>query len=154
VGDVKTAPRGPGGKSSPGKALCGLCGKSKKLTTTDCCCRTICDDEENYAMFSYARNSCSRNHNRYTLCGFHHNEGHPGRWQDCAKCRRDIETEMYVYYGTNEYNFEKLENPPMFHPTQCVKCSAVIKFSDGGYSQGPEGCLCPKCTEREFGKLF
>ncbi|MCI0657452.1 MAG: hypothetical protein L0170_10325 [Acidobacteria bacterium] len=151
---MKRAARGPGGKSSSEKARCGLCGKSKKLTTTDCCGRTICDDEENYVMFSYARNSCSRNHNRYTLCGFHHNEGHPGRWQDCAKCRKDIETEMYVYYGTNEHNFEKLENPPAFQPTKCGKCSAVIKLSDGGYSQGPEGYRCQKCTEREFGKLF
>lgn len=151
---MKKAARGSRGKSSTGKVRCGLCGKSKKLTATDCCGRAICDDEENYVMFSYARNSCSRNHRRFTLCGHHQNEGHSGRWQDCGKCRKDFEAEMYVYYGTNEYNFEKLENPPPFQPTQCAKCSAVIKLSEGGYSQGAQGYRCPKCTEKEFGKLF
>jgi hypothetical protein len=151
---VKKAARGPGGKPPTEKARCGLCGKAKRLTTTDCCGRTICDDEENYVMFSYARNSCSRNHNRYTLCGFHHNEGHSGRWQNCARCRNEIETEMYVHYGTNEFNFEKLESPPAFQPTKCGKCDAVIKLSDGGYSQGSEGYRCSKCSEKEFGKLF
>ncbi len=31
--------------------------------------------------------------------------------------RESFETEMYVYYGTNEYNFEVLENPPEYEPT-------------------------------------
>ena len=48
-------------------------------------------------MFSYARNSYYRNHDRYTLCAYHWHEGHEGRWQDCEACRDDIETEMYVY---------------------------------------------------------
>lgn len=47
---------------------CGLCGKKKNLTKTDCCGNWICDDEHKYVIFSYARNSCHRNHNRYTLC--------------------------------------------------------------------------------------
>ena len=59
-----------------------------------------------------ARNSCHRNHRRYTLCAFHHGEGHPGDWQTCPKCRKSFPTEIYVRYGTNEYNFVKLENPP------------------------------------------
>lgn len=152
----------PAGEKKPVRAVekrsvredsCGLCGKSKKLTTTECCGRPICDDEENYVMFSYARNSCFRNHRRYTLCAHHHNEGHGGRWQDCGTCRKDFDTEMYVYYGTNECNFEKLEDPPAFEPTRCAKCGAVIKLSEGGYSQGPEGYLCSDCTEKKFGKL-
>lgn len=121
---------------------CGLCGKSKKLVKTECCGRWICDDEDKYVMFSYARNSCSRNHGRYTLCGYHHTEEHSGRWQDCKKCRDDFETEMYVHYGTNEYNFEKLENPPAYEPTKCRRCGAVIVLADGGYSEGAKGYLC------------
>lgn len=99
---------------------CGLCGKAGKLAKTECCGQLICDDEENYVLFSYARNSCSRNHRRFTLCGYHHNEGHPGSWKDCPRCREDFKTEDYVYSGTNEYNFEKLENPPAYEPTKCA----------------------------------
>ena len=99
------------------RRCCGLCGATDNLTKTECCGQWICDDEDQYQLFSYARNSCSRNHRRYTLCGHHSTEGHEGRWQDCSKCREDIETEMYVYYGTNEYNFEKLPDPPAFEPT-------------------------------------
>ena len=56
---------------------CGLCGSTTKpLTRTACCNQWICNDEDDYVMFSYARNSCHRNHARYTLCSYHHNEGH------------------------------------------------------------------------------
>lgn len=59
------------------KRKCGLCGKSRNLTKTDCCDNWICDDEHKYVIFSYARNSCHRNHSRYTLCAYHHTEDHP-----------------------------------------------------------------------------
>jgi hypothetical protein len=67
---------------------CGLCGKTKHLGKTGCCGQWICNDESNYVVLSYARNSCARNHRRMTLCGFHSGEGHPGHWQDCKKCRK------------------------------------------------------------------
>ena len=102
-----------------------MCGKTKNLTKTECCGNSICDDEHNYQLFSYARNSCNRNHRRYTLCGYHFNEVHEGDWRDCPKCRDSFETEMYVYYGTNEYNFEVLPNPPAYEPTKCADCGKV-----------------------------
>jgi len=111
---------------------CGLCGKTKNLTKTECCGTWICDDEHKYVMFSYARNSCIRNHRRYTLCGYHHTEGHPGDWTDCPKCRESFETEMYVWYGTNEYNFKKLPNPPAYEPTHCADCGRVIRLGRMG----------------------
>jgi len=113
---------------------CGLCGKQGKLTKTECCGQWICDDEESYVMFSYARNSCSRNHRRYTLCSFHFNEGHKGSWQDCKKCRKDFGTEIYVYHGTNEFNFEKLANPPAYEPTRCARCNRVINLAQEGHT--------------------
>ncbi len=61
---------------------CGLCGKAAKLTKTHCCDKWICDDEDKYVLFSYARNSCLRNHRRYTLCAYHY-VGH-FRGQDIA----------------------------------------------------------------------
>jgi hypothetical protein len=128
---------------------CGLCGATKNLTKTECCGQWICDDEDNYVVFSFAHNSCHRNHRRYTLCGGHFNEGHPGRWQDCEKCRKGVELEMYVYYGTNEYNFEVLENPPAYEPTHCSSCGQVIVLANGGYCHSLEGYLCGRCTVKK-----
>jgi len=125
---------------------CGLCGKTRKLTRTECCHQWICDDEDSYVLFSYARNSCSRNHRRFTLCGSHFAEEHAGDWRECARCRNAFETEMYVYYGTNEYNFAKLENPPSFEPTRCKKCHAVIRLPDGGYTMTRGSYVCGRCS--------
>lgn len=132
------------------KPRCGLCGSAKKkLKKTECCDNWICDDEDNYALFSYARNSCARNHRRFTLCGFHHAEGHKGDWKTCKECLESFEheLEMYVWHGTNEYNFTKLENPPDFKPTFCYKCGKRIVLPDGGY-----GVLCGAyhCAECEI----
>jgi DNA-directed RNA polymerase subunit RPC12/RpoP len=135
-----------------GDRRCGLCGATTNLVKTECCGNWICNDEENYVMFSFARNSCSRNHRRYTLCGYHFNEEHGGKWQDCAECRNSFETEMYVYYGTNEYNFEVLENPPEYEPTKCAECGAIIVLGDGGYMTSKDGYLCPKCTAKRLSK--
>jgi len=145
-----TRRRAPVRRAEEDAPRCGLCGKQDNLTRTECCGQWICDDEEDYVLFSYARNSCHRNHRRYTLCAHHHGEGHPGEWQDCAKCRADFETEIFVGYGTNEYNFEKLPNPPAYEPTRCDGCGVVIHLNGGGYSHGPRGTLCEKCTRKSF----
>ncbi|MBE0432431.1 hypothetical protein IBX73_03065 [candidate division WOR-3 bacterium] len=129
---------------------CRLCGKTKNLTKTECCGNWICDDDDKYVLFSYAQNSCHRNHRRYTLCGYHHAEKHSGTWQDCPICRDSIETEMYVWYGTNEFNFEKLENPPEYEPTKCSKCGTIIILSEGGYSLSGEDYFCDKCTKLDY----
>ena len=131
------------------KPKCGLCGKSAKLTKTECCDQWICDDEGKYVLFSYQRNSCHRNHRRYTLCDHHHVEGHSGSWKDCPECRADFEseTEMYVYYGTSEYNFEILDNPPSFEPTKCTDCGGIIVLSEGGYNCKGGEYWCEKCTD-------
>ena len=102
---------------------CGLCGDTKNLTRTECCGQWICDDEDRYVLFSYARNSCYRNHQRFTLCGIHFGKDHEGAWQDCPKCRADYPTEMYVHFGTNEYNFETLPDPPAYEPTHCASAA-------------------------------
>ena len=128
---------------------CGLCGKTGNLIKTECCDQWICDDTDQYVLFSYARNSCYRNHSRYTLCGYHFNEGHSGDWKTCSKCRKDFssELEMYVYYGINEYNFEKLENPPAYKPTHCAKCKKVIVLSESGFSIRGRKYYCENCSD-------
>lgn len=134
-------------KRSSARPRCGLCGKTTKLTRTDCCGNFICDDMDSYQMFSYARNSCARNHMRFTLCGSHDMEEHDGRWQDCKDCRESFETEMYVWYGTNEYNFEKLENPPSFEPTHCSDCGEIIHLSADGYTTSGDKIWCEACYQ-------
>jgi len=125
---------------------CGLCGKKAKLTKTECCDQWICNDENSYVLFSYARNSCHRNHRRFTLCGFHHAESHKGSWLTCTKCREEFDTEDYVYFGSNEYNFERLPNPPSYEPTKCASCGTVIVRSEGGYSMTGGKYYCGECS--------
>jgi len=137
-------------KTAANTRRCGLCGKTGKLVKTDCCGNWICDDEDEYVIFSYERNSCYRNHRRYTLCGFHHTEEHAGDWKECKECRESFETEMYVWYGTNEYNFEKLANPPSFAPKKCSTCGVVIRLGTDGYSQSGSEYQCETCTEKEL----
>lgn len=136
-------------RSSGPSRRCGLCGSTKKrLTRTSCCGNWICDDEDRYVLFSYARNSCHRNHDRYTLCSYHYHEQHAGGWQECTKCRRAFETEIYVWFGTNEYNFEILEDPPDFEPTHCAGCGRVIHLGTDGYMRHPDGTYsCEVCGE-------
>jgi hypothetical protein len=61
---------------------------------------------------------------------------------------------MYVYFGTNEYNFEKLANPPTYEPTRCKQCGQVIKLGEGGYSVKGGDYFCMACNPHEFGRLF
>lgn len=134
-----------------GVKQCKLCGNTENLIQTPCCNNWICNDVDSYEMFSFAHNSCYRNHDRYTLCAGHWHEGHEGRWQDCQKCRDMTETEMYVYFGTNEYNFEVLTNPPSFEPTRCRKCNRVIRLAEDGYTVSGDGYSCLECSNALFG---
>lgn len=146
----------------PKKSLvppCGLCGNSrKKRYKTECCDNWVCGNESDYELFSYSRDICSRNHRRFTLCGYHHTEEHTGDWKTCKKCLEGFqhELEMYVWYGTNEYNFEKLENPPKFEPTYCSKCGKHLILPEGGFSLFLGIYRCEDCeiTDEEREKMI
>lgn len=135
------------------RVKCGLCGKSERLTKTECCNQWICDDEDEYILFSYARNSCHRNHSRYTLCSYHYNEGHEGDWRECEECEEGFETEMYVWYGTNEYNFLKLKEVPKYKPTRCVQCKRIIKLAEDGYVMAGGKYSCIRCKGLDLSRL-
>jgi hypothetical protein len=135
-----------------GARRCGLCGKAGKLTRTPCCGNWVCDDEGGYVLFSYAHNSCSRNHRRYTVCGQHGSEEHDGPWQSCDDCRGSIEPELYAHFATNDSNFEKLANPPPFEPTLCRECGTVIRLASDGYSMNGEGYSCEVCTSKKMNR--
>jgi len=138
-------------KASP-KAKCGLCDSAKKaLTKTICCDNWICDDAHTYQIFSYARNSCYRNHDRYTLCAYHHHEGHKGMWQDCKKCKKSLDLPEYVEMGTNEHNFEVLKNPEKFS-ISCINCGFTADTVAAFAYQTSKGYYCDKqkCQEAVF----
>lgn len=123
------------------KKACGLCGETKKLTKSECCNQWICDDADQYVMFSYAKNSCYRNHHRFTLCNHHFTEGHSGKWQNCTECKKNFKdrTEMYVWYATNNYNYEKLDIPKI--KIKCQNCtfeSYEVEDFAGSLSEGKE----------------
>jgi hypothetical protein len=149
----RVARRRPRAKLS-GQRRCGLCGATTNLTKTECCGNWICDDELKYRLFSFARSSCHRNHRRYTLCGIHFEEGHPGHWKDCKRCRENFETELYLYYGTNKYNFEPLEETPAYEATHCSQCGRVIILGQGSYARTDIGFLCDRCMAKAFPELF
>lgn len=55
---------------------------------------------------------------------------------------------MYVWWGTNEYNFEKLPNPPSFAPTLCAGCQRRLVLPEGGYSIWKGEHWCEECARR------
>ena len=57
---------------------------------------------------------------------------------------------MYVWYGTNEYNFETLKNPPAFEPTHCKQCGKVINLGEDGHSIKGGDYFCMACTAQDL----
>ncbi len=57
---------------------------------------------------------------------------------------------MYVWYGTNEYNFEKLENPPAFEPIHCAECQCIIHLGEDGHVWSNDKYYCARCAAKQF----
>lgn len=137
------------------KPKCGLCGKSKKLTKTPCCNNWVCDDAHTYVPFSYARNSCYRNHDRYTLCSYHFKEEHKGIWQNCETCKNEFDTINYTDFGTGACNFEELPNPEKIS-VSCTNCGFTSDSLKAFPLQTSKGntrgyyCAKKKCQEAGF----
>ncbi len=129
-------------------ARCELCRRvSDHLRETECCGRMVCMVLLSDG-WSLSKSSCLIKHGRFTLCGAHHAERHGGDWKSCEVCPKTWPLEMYVWYGTNKWNFEKLENPPSYEPTHCAGCGRVIVLSKDGYSRDPAGShRCVNCWE-------
>jgi DNA-directed RNA polymerase subunit RPC12/RpoP len=70
-----------------------------------------------------------------------------------VECRNFAETEIYVWYGTNEYNFEKLPNPPSFEPTKCSKCGIVIHLGTDDFTKAGDEYRCEECGAKEMEKI-
>jgi len=59
---------------------------------------------------------------------------------------------MFVWYGTNEYNFEKLEHPPEFKPTHCAGCDRVISLVNDAYMAADYKYWCETCAQKRHAK--
>ena len=128
--------------------VCGLCGKKTNLTKTKCCNNWICNDIE-----LPKSKSCHRKHMSYTVCAAHYREGHSGDWKSCKKCAELWEKEDYVWYATNEYNFEKLENPPEYEPTRCSGCNKILDLINEVVIRGAnKKKYCLKCEMKKESK--
>jgi hypothetical protein len=57
---------------------------------------------------------------------------------------------MYVYYGTNGYNFETLPNPPDFEPTRCAGCGRAISLGSDGYMISDGDYYCERCAAERW----
>ena len=81
-------------KPIPGE-ICRFCGDdSAPLVKTPCCDQWICCDT---SYLSYRGGGyCQFEHENYSICHFHYNENHHGRWQDCKACRD--------FFGEDEFN--------------------------------------------------
>ena len=130
---------------------CGICGKSDgPLMRTECCGNWICDNEDEYVMFSYSRQQCARSHRRYTTCGSHYGNGHSGDWRTCKKCADDRHGEAKSWYSTNGYNFTPgldSDYPKGQMVTEaCGNCGGRIATGFEGHSfSTKDGKVVPTC---------
>lgn len=136
------------------RRMCGLCRARKPpFKYTECCRRVVCADEGNYVLMSYGRNSCSRNHNRYTNCSNHNQAGHAGRWQDCAACKNGYDEYDWWTFGSNPpdlaacCNFpdDVLQGPRPSLPL-CSGCRRPVDTATEAHSFGATGLCCMACT--------
>jgi len=138
IEEAEVAAKNPPTKCmGPPGTKCGLCGSSRKpLTKTPCCNNWICDDEDEYEIFSYSRSSCYRNHDRYTICSYHHSNQHQGDWTKCLVCMNEFDAENFGEMATNEYNFKKIpkEKLPNVTPTLCSICGKRVYIGKGGHT--------------------
>jgi len=132
--------------SSEQRYCCKLCDTSSSLLKSPCCNQWFCNDEADYNLYKNPRASCFKNHQKYTLCGFHHSQGHEGEWKNCQKCKEGLKTELYVWHSTNKYNYDKLKNPPEYEPTYCSECNCTIRLGEECHSHNNDAYFCFRCS--------
>jgi hypothetical protein len=74
-------------KAKPVKGeCCSSCGEEGlPMVKTRCCDKWICCDT---AFLSFRGGGfCNFEHEKYSMCYFHYNEGHLGERKDCEECK-------------------------------------------------------------------
>lgn len=112
--------------------VCGATPDEVNIGFTECCNVPVCDNEEEYEMFSFSRDHCMRSHSRYTACAFHFNEGHTSNdWRTCGQCKNNFEQDGAArsWFSTNGF---------------CVTPGLETSLPQGSYITQP----CSKCNGR------
>eukprot|EP01029_Cantina_marsupialis_P004273 TRINITY_DN1430_c0_g2_i4.p1 TRINITY_DN1430_c0_g2~~TRINITY_DN1430_c0_g2_i4.p1 ORF type:complete len:252 (-),score=47.48 TRINITY_DN1430_c0_g2_i4:595-1350(-) len=140
---------------SKGEKVCVICGSKRNLTLTGCCGVPVCNNEDEYEMFSRSRDFCIRNHSRYTLCGYHYGEDHDGDWRECAKCIEEHGCGKAIsWYGTNGWNctpmLEKDIKKDDMLTEKCVGCEKRIMTGWEAHSPSVGGVSCQMCMFSRF----
>jgi len=132
--------------------ICGAGGSEVKLGRTDCCNLPVCDNEEEYQMFSYSRDFCKRSHSRYTSCGFHHNNRHAGDWRECTKCDDELPQDtsgVRSWYSTNGFNvtpaLERCLTQGSYLTKPCSGCKGRIMPGHDGEIFAYGKTYCARC---------
>ena len=93
-------------------------------------------------MFSYARNSCHRNHNHYTLCAHHRNRReHEGDWKSVRAMPEQLYDRRLYLIKTSKCRLRRL--PDIFRPAfyerriKCIREAGKRLFS------------AAECTDRQ-----
>ncbi len=89
-------------KPIPGEH-CSFCGdNTAPLVKTPCCERWICCDR---SYLSYRGGGYYQFvHENESICHFHYNEKHEGKWQDCAECRLDFDEDAFRLMSVDRMN--------------------------------------------------
>lgn len=130
--------------------VCGICGERNNLVRTSCCGNILCDNQEEYVLFSYSRKFCVRSHDRYTMCSFHKSEGHRSEdWRQCNQCKEQLTSETdkegrpaRVWHSTNGYNFTPMLESDYRKGSMitagCGECGNRVATGFEGYSMVPK----------------
>ena len=78
-----------------------------------------------------------------TFCLTHYYSKHKGKWQECKQCKDEYSIENYVYFATNDFNFEKLPNAPKI-TIRCVNCEFESNTMEDFAFETSEGFYCTK----------
>eukprot|EP01094_Clydonella_sp_ATCC50884_P004983 TRINITY_DN13966_c0_g1_i1.p1 TRINITY_DN13966_c0_g1~~TRINITY_DN13966_c0_g1_i1.p1 ORF type:complete len:266 (+),score=62.95 TRINITY_DN13966_c0_g1_i1:82-879(+) len=162
----------------PADASCAICGRSAssvRLGRARCCGMIGCDTEDEYVMFSYSKEHCLRSHHRYTVCGYHNEEGHgpeKGLADDWRVCEGDgepcmhgvsatgnrvmassffgVEVPVDYWYALNAYNevpvpTERVPKGRLFQ--RCGRCNIPL-IHEGFQVTRTHGRVCQACGSR------
>ncbi len=77
------------------------------LVKTRCCQKWVCCDT---AFLSYQGGGrCQFEHEHYSICHFHTNDGHKGKWFHCDECRDFFGEEQFKREAENPINAPLLD---------------------------------------------
>ena len=85
---------------------CRFCGDAEApLVKTPCCEQWICCDTAFLSFRGGGR--CQVEHERFSLCSSHYEDGHGGPWESCQKCRDFWSPRDYKIYAENPINWPR-----------------------------------------------